>query len=110
MDEKAVPFIVIPAKIIPSPVISIDPDVLKILYRLQNHGFLAYLVAVASGTFSWEKNPKDFDVATDAHPQQIPGAFSQFPIDRTADFASPTSISGEGKFIEVSTFRRRSEI
>ncbi len=86
----------------------IDPHALKVLYRLRNHGFLAYLVGGCVRDLLLGKTPKDFDVATDAHPQQIRELFrNSRQIGRRFRLAH-VYFPG-GKFIEVSTFRRRSE-
>jgi poly(A) polymerase len=87
---------------------SIDPDALKILYRLQNHGFLAYLVGGCVRDLLLGKTPKDFDVVTDAHPQQIREVFRNSRLIGRR-FRLAHVYFKQGKFIEVSTFRRRSE-
>jgi poly(A) polymerase len=108
MDEKAVPFIVIPRQDHAISRDFIDPDVLKVLYRLQNHGFLAYLVGGCVRDLLLGKDPKDFDVATDAHPQQIRELFRNSRLIGRRFRLAHVYFRG-GKFIEVSTFRRRSE-
>ncbi|MCL1857376.1 MAG: poly(A) polymerase, partial [Kiritimatiellaeota bacterium] len=50
---------------------NIDPDALAVLYRLSNSGFTAYLVGGGVRDILLKRTPKDFDVATDAHPGQI---------------------------------------
>jgi poly(A) polymerase len=87
---------------------SIDPDVLKVLYRLQNQGFLAYLVGGCVRDLLLKKTPKDFDVVTDAHPQQIRELFRNSRLIGRRFRLAHIYFKG-GKFIEVSTFRRRSE-
>ena len=49
----------------------IDPDALKVLYRLYRNGFKAYLVGGAVRDLLMGKRPKDFDVVTDARPGQV---------------------------------------
>ena len=44
---------------------------LKVLYRLHNAGFGAYLVGGCIRDSLLGKMPKDFDVATDATPEQV---------------------------------------
>ena len=46
---------------------NIDPEALKVLYRLKNHGFVAYLVGGGVRDLLLGRQPKDFDVATDGH-------------------------------------------
>jgi len=46
----------------------IDPRVLKVLYRLIDAGHIAYLVGGGVRDLMIGRRPKDFDVATSAHP------------------------------------------
>jgi len=85
----------------------IDPNVLKVLYRLINAGHLAYLVGGSVRDLMIGRRPKDFDVATSAHPQQVRDLFRnsrligrRFRLVHV--FFGPQNI-------EVATFRRRSE-
>ncbi|NLW04810.1 MAG: polynucleotide adenylyltransferase PcnB [Pseudomonadaceae bacterium] len=48
---------------------------LKVLYRLQKSGFQAYLVGGCIRDRILGKNPKDFDVATDATPEEVTELF-----------------------------------
>lgn len=83
----------------------IDPDALKVLYRLARHGYKAYLVGGAVRDLLMGKKPKDFDVATDARPGQIKKLFSNcFLVGRRFRLAH-IRFKG-GKVIEVATFRR----
>ncbi|MEN6312570.1 MAG: hypothetical protein ABFD80_13660 [Acidobacteriota bacterium] len=84
----------------------IDYDALKVLYRLSNHGFIAYLVGGAVRDLLLGRRPADFDVGTDAHPNQIKKLFrNAFLIGRRFRLAH-IRFQG-GKIIEVSTFRRK---
>ena len=87
---------------------NIDPDVLRILYRLHNHGFLAYLVGGCVRDLLLGKTPKDFDAATDAHPRQIRDLFRNSRLIGRRFRLAHVFFPG-GKYIEVSTFRRHSE-
>jgi poly(A) polymerase len=53
----------------------IDPDALKVLYRLQQSKFDAYLVGGGVRDLLLGRRPKDFDIATNAHPYQIKKLF-----------------------------------
>jgi poly(A) polymerase len=86
----------------------IDPDALKVLYRLRHHGFQAYLVGGCVRDLLLGKAPKDFDVVTDAHPQQVREIFRNSRLIGRRFRLAQVFFKG-GKFIEVSTFRRRSE-
>lgn len=84
----------------------IDPDCLKVLYRLNSHGFVAYLVGGAVRDLMLGRRPADFDVGTNAHPNQIKKLFrNAFLIGRRFRLAH-VRFQG-GKVIEVSTFRRK---
>ncbi|NWF56212.1 MAG: polynucleotide adenylyltransferase PcnB [Syntrophaceae bacterium] len=86
----------------------IDPDALKVLYRLHHHGFIAYLVGGCVRDLLLGKRPKDFDVATDAHPRQVREIFRNSRLIGRRFRLAHVYFPG-GKYIEVSTFRRHSE-
>jgi poly(A) polymerase len=86
---------------------NIDPDALKVLYRLKNAGFVAYLVGGGVRDLLLERQPKDFDVGTSAHPQQVRKLFRNcFIVGRRFRLAH---VRFGRKVIEVSTFRRAAE-
>jgi len=87
---------------------NIDHNVLKVLYRLINAGYVAYLVGGGVRDLMLDRRPKDFDVGTSAHPQQVRDLFRNSRLVgrrfRLAHvFFGPQNI-------EVATFRRRSEV
>ena len=53
----------------------ISPNALKVLYRLKDAGYSAYLVGGAVRDLLLGKHPKDFDIATDAHPEEVNALF-----------------------------------
>ena len=82
----------------------IDPDALKVLYRLQQFNYTAYLVGGSVRDLLLERRPKDFDVGTDAHPYQIKKLFRNcWIIGRRFRLAH---VRFGNKAIEVATFRR----
>ncbi|MCC7007233.1 MAG: polynucleotide adenylyltransferase PcnB [Acidobacteria bacterium] len=82
----------------------IDPDALKVLYRLREHGFTAYLVGGSVRDLLLGRRPKDFDIGTDAHPYQIKRLFRNcWIIGRRFRLAH---VKFGTKTIEVATFRR----
>jgi poly(A) polymerase len=84
----------------------IDPDCLKVLYRLNVQGYTAFLVGGAVRDLLLGRKPADFDVSTNAHPNQIKKLFrNAFLIGRRFRLAH-IRFQG-GKIIEVSTFRRK---
>ena len=86
---------------------NIDPEALKVLYRLKNAGFVAYLVGGGVRDLLLERRPKDFDIGTSAHPQQVKKLFRNcFIVGRRFRLAH---VRFGRKVIEVSTFRRAAE-
>ncbi len=53
----------------------VDQDALRVLSRLQRNGFEAYLVGGCVRDLLLGRKPKDFDLATAAHPRQIKRLF-----------------------------------
>jgi poly(A) polymerase len=85
--------------------LDIDPDALKIIYRLNSQGFIAYLTGGAVQNLMQGIKPKDFDLVTDARPGQIKKRFrNAFIIGRR--FRLAHIHFKDGKYIEVATFRR----
>ncbi len=64
---------IIPADSIPLEVL--DQDALRVISRLERHGFEAYLVGGCVRDLLVGRIPKDFDLATNAHPRQIKRLF-----------------------------------
>ena len=53
----------------------VDPEALKVLYRLQQAGFTGYLVGGSVRDLLLGRKPKDFDVGTSAHPYEVKRLF-----------------------------------
>ena len=87
---------------------NIDPDAVKVLYRLHRHGYLAYLVGGGVRDLELGKRPKDFDVGTDARPGQIRKLFRNSRVIGRRFRLVQVFFRG-GKIIEVSTFRRAAD-
>ena len=78
-------------------------NALRVLYRLREAGFAAYLVGGAVRDLLIGELPKDFDVATDATPEQVRGLFRNCRlIGRRFRLAH---IMYGREVIEVATFR-----
>jgi poly(A) polymerase len=87
----------------------VDADARWVVGRLRKSGFRAYVVGGAVRDILVGRVPHDFDVATDAHPQQIKRLFrSARVIGRR--FRLVHVYCGQDKYIEVSTFRSRSAV
>jgi poly(A) polymerase len=95
-------------QVIPRPEHNISRDqisesALKVLYRLKNGGYGAYLVGGSVRDLLLGREPKDFDVATDARPEQIRELFRNSRlIGRRFRLAH---VRYGDEIIEVSTFR-----
>lgn len=87
---------------------SIDPDALKVLYRLHRHGHIAYLVGGGVRDLLLGKKPKDFDISTSAHPNEVKKVFGNCRLIGRRFRLAHIYFRG-GKIIEVSTFRAISE-
>lgn len=86
---------------------NIDPDALKVLYRLSSLGYTAYLVGGGVRDLLMGRTPKDFDVGTSAKPNEVRRAFRNcFLIGRRFRLAHVRF--GE-KVIETATFRQNSQ-
>ena len=82
---------------------NIDINAVKVLNRLHRAGFKSYLVGGAVRDLLLGRRPKDFDVGTDARPQQIRRLFRNSRIIGRR-FRLAHVYFREG-IIEVSTFR-----
>jgi poly(A) polymerase len=83
----------------------VDPDALKVLYRLHQNNHLAYLVGGSVRDLLLGRRPKDFDIGTDAHPYQVKRLFRNcWIIGRRFRLAH---VKFGANTIEVATFRRQ---
>ena len=84
---------------------NIDPDALKVLYRLRQFNHVAYLVGGSVRDLLLERTPKDFDIGTSAHPYQVKRLFRNcWIIGRRFRLAH---VKFGPKIIEVATFRKQ---
>ena len=83
----------------------VDPDALKVLYRLRQGEYVAYLVGGSVRDLLLGRRPKDFDIGTSAHPYQVKKLFRNcWIIGRRFRLAH---VKFGTKVIEVATFRRQ---
>ena len=83
----------------------VDPDALKVLYRLHQNNYVAYLVGGSVRDLLLGRRPKDFDIGTSAHPYQVKRLFRNcWIIGRRFRLAH---VRFGNKTIEVATFRRQ---
>lgn len=85
----------------------ISPNALRVLYRLREAGFGAYLVGGAVRDLLVQGHPKDFDVATDATPEEVKGLFRNCRLIGRR-FRLAHVVFGR-EIIEVATFRANSD-
>ncbi len=83
---------------------ALDPDALKVIHRLRNFGYQAYLVGGCVRDLLLGRPPKDFDIATSARPGEIKKLFRNSRIIGRR-FKLAHLFFGE-KILEVSTFRK----
>src|SRR3954463_4678539 len=82
----------------------LDADAVKVVRRLKKAGFTAYLVGGCVRDLLLGMHPKDFDVATSAHPNQVKATFRNSRLIGRRFRLAHVYYKG-GKVIEVSTFR-----
>jgi poly(A) polymerase len=82
----------------------IDPDALKVLYRLHQYNYTAFLVGGSVRDLLLGRRPKDFDIGTSAHPYQVKKLFRNcWIVGRRFRLAH---VRFGSKTVEVATFRR----
>lgn len=86
----------------------LSPNGVRVLYKLKEHGFTAYLVGGGVRDLLLGREPKDFDVATDATPTQLKKLFRNCRlIGRRFRLAH---LHFHDEIIEVATFRSTIEV
>jgi poly(A) polymerase len=84
---------------------NVDADALRVLYRLHQSQYVAYLVGGSVRDLLLGRRPKDFDIGTSAHPYQVKRLFRNcWVIGRRFRLAH---VRFGTKTIEVATFRRQ---
>lgn len=82
---------------------SLSPEVLKVLYRLKSSGYSAYLVGGCLRDLLLGLHPKDYDVATNAKPEEVRRLFyNSRIIGRRFQIVH---VYFKEDVVEVSTFR-----
>ncbi|MEZ4406447.1 MAG: polynucleotide adenylyltransferase PcnB [Polyangiales bacterium] len=83
----------------------IDLDAAKVVRRLTRAGFSAFLVGGCVRDLLLDRKPKDFDVATDARPNEVRNLFRNCRVIGKRFKLAHVTFAG-GKVIEVATFRK----
>lgn len=86
----------------------ISPNALKVLYRLNEAGFQAFLVGGGVRDLLLGGHPKDFDISTDATPEDVREVFRNSRI--IGRRFKITHVRFGQEIIEVTTFRAHHEI
>jgi poly(A) polymerase len=85
----------------------VDPDALKVVRRLVQSGYEAYLVGGAVRDMLLDRRAKDFDIATNARPEDVKRVFrSNCRIIGRRFRLAHVFFSYGGKTYEVATFRK----
>jgi poly(A) polymerase len=82
---------------------NISPNALRVLYRLKEAGYQAFLVGGAVRDLLLGLAPKDFDIATDAHPEQVRKLFRNCRLIGRRFHLAHVRFGME--IVEVATFR-----
>lgn len=82
----------------------LDPDAVKVVQRIQQMGCRAYIVGGSVRDLLLGRKPKDYDVVTDAHPQELRRMFANSRIIGRR-FRLVHVVFRGNKVIEVSTAR-----
>lgn len=90
----------------------ISPNAMKVTQTLQQAGYKAYIVGGAVRDLLLDIKPKDFDVATNATPDQVQALFKKsraigkrFQIIHVTFYNNSSNSRDRMEIIEVSTFR-----
>jgi poly(A) polymerase len=95
--------LVVPRQDHPISRANISPNALKVLYRLKDAGYQAFIVGGAVRDLLLGLHPKDFDVATNAHPDQVKQLFRNCRLIGRRFHLAHVRYGYE--IIEVATFR-----
>lgn len=82
----------------------VPENVLKVLYRLHRSGYRSYLCGGSVRDLLMDRVPKDFDIATDAHPNDVRRLFRNSRI--IGRRFRLVHVLFQDRVVEVSTFRK----
>lgn len=82
---------------------NISRNAIKVLYRLKDAGYQAFIVGGGVRDLLLERQPKDFDIATDASPEQVRGLFSNARL--VGRRFRLVHVRFRDEIVEVATFR-----
>ncbi len=82
---------------------NISRNALKVLYRLKDGGYQAYIVGGGVRDLLLNRPPKDFDIATDASPEEVRALFSNARV--IGRRFRLVHVRFRDEIVEVATFR-----
>lgn len=90
----------------------IPKEIIEISRHLEKQGFASYLVGGCVRALLMKKEPKDWDIATDANPEQITGLFDKTFYENA--FGTVTIVNEEARnenlrHIEITPFRQEAK-
>jgi len=97
------PPVIVPRAAHPISRADISPNALKVLYRLKDAGYQGFLVGGAVRDLLLGLHPKDFDIATDAHPDEVRKLFRNCRLIGRRFHLAHVRFGME--IVEVATFR-----
>jgi poly(A) polymerase len=101
--EAATAPVIVPRSEHPISRSAISPNALKVLYRLKEAGYQAFLVGGAVRDLLMGRQPKDFDIGTNAHPEQVKELFRNCRLIGRRFHLAHVRYGQE--ILEVATFR-----
>ena len=85
--------------------ITIPAAAARLLARLNDHGYEAYVVGGCVRDALMGRTPHDWDICTDALPQQVKKVFAGHPIHDTGIRHGTVLVMEQGEGYEITTFR-----
>ena len=89
--------------------INIPDNVKVVLETLYENGFEGYLVGGCVRDFILEKVPYDYDITTNALPDEMKECFKDFKVFETGISHGTLTVVSEGENIEITTYRKDGE-
>ncbi len=87
----------------------LSPNAMYVLNKLEENGFQAYVVGGCVRDKLLNKIPEDYDITTNAYPQEIQEVFSKFHLNLKGLKHGTVGVIIKGEMIEVTTYRIEKE-
>ncbi|HEX5759071.1 MAG TPA: polynucleotide adenylyltransferase PcnB [Thermoanaerobaculia bacterium] len=107
-ERSTPPPLILPRQDHPISRQNVSRNALKVMYRLHGAGYKAHLVGGSVRDLMLGRHPKDYDVGTDARPNEVRRLFGNSRIIGRR-FRLVHVYFHDGEVVEVSTFRRGAE-